>query len=217
MSTNFYNLLDLTKSYEPSNGEKCNEFGNNVLQPVAGGISDFNKGIATMSPYGSYSVALNEAVEYEYDAQLLFDHLKPLEEYFANKLKEKNQEEMRLYKSTKDKNFGSAIGFMQGLDGDVNDEEANVIKSLKHVEHESQFPPILSHDIEFESKHNFLNTLKTIYSNLPDEMINNIVANASGFISEFNINSYRKFINTIKEEVKNRNYTHKARETRQFK
>lgn len=218
MSTAFDNLLNLSKSFEPDEGEKCNEFGNNIYQPTNGGISDFNKGVATMSPYGNYNVALTEAVEYEYDAKLLFDHLKPLEEFFKQKLKEKNKEEINIHKSyPSDRNYSSGIGFMQGVDGDMNDEEKEVVKSMQHAERESQFPPILSNNIEFESKHAFLTTLKNIYSDLPPDVVNSIVNNASGFISEFNINSYRDFINTVKSEISKRNYTHLAREKPEFK
>lgn len=218
MSTAFDNLLNLSKSFEPDEGEKCNEFGNNIYQPIDGGISDFNKGVVTMSPYGNYNIALTEAVEYEYDAKLLFDHLKPLEEFFKQQLKEKNKEEINIHKSyPADKNYGSAIGFMQGIDGDMTDEEKESVKSLKYIDHESKFPPVLSSNIDFDSKYSFLSTLKNIYSDLPADVVNSIVANASGFISEFNINSYRDFINKVKSEIANRNYTHIAREKPEFK
>lgn len=219
MSTAFDNLLSLTQSFEPSNGEKCNQFGNNVLQPTDGGISDFNKGVVTMSPYGSnYNLALNEAVEYQYDTQLLFDHLKPIEELFTQKLKEQNKSEMERNKKLKpNTDYGSGIGFMQGIGGDISEDETEAIKMMKHAEHESKYPPMLSSNVQFDSKYDFLMSLKNIFVDLPDDQLNKIISNASGFISEFKIDNYRDFINTVKTEMKNRNYSNKERETREFR
>ena len=144
MSTAFDNLLSLTQSFEPSNGEKCNQLGNNVYQPTDGGISDFNKGVVTMSPYGSYNLTLTEAVEYRYDAQLLFDNLNPIEELFTQKLTEQNKLEMEHNKKLKSNvDYGSGIGFMQGVyREELSEDESNAIKLMQHAEHESQYPPM---------------------------------------------------------------------------
>ena len=217
MSTSFDNLINLANSIEPSYGEKCSSFGNNIYNPIDGGISDFNKGVVTMSPYGNYEIALTEAVEYEYDTQLLFDNLKPIEDFFKNKLKEQNRYELQLHKTQTSKpNYNSAIGFMRG-NGDVESDEKEVINDLQNVEHESKYPPVLSNDIQFESKHAFLNVLKHIFAAMPDDKLNTIINNASGFISEFSINSYRNFIDIVKSEISSRNYSNKVREPRSFR
>jgi hypothetical protein len=218
MSTTFDNLLSLTQSFEPSNGEKCNQFGNNVYQPIDGGIADFNKGVTTMSPYGTnYNLALNEAVEYQYDTQLLFDHLKPIEDLFTQKLKDLNKSELEHNKTLKrNTDYSSGIGFMQGVDGDVSEDEAEAIKMMKYTEHESKYPPMLSSNVHFDSKYNFLMELKNLFSDLPDEQVTKLISNASGFISEFKIDNYRDFINTIKTEIKNRNYSNTEREPKEF-
>lgn len=218
MSTSFDNLLSLTQSYEPSNGEKCNQFGNNIYQPMDGGVSDFNKGLATMSLYGDYTVTLTESIEYKYDTKLIFDHLKPIEELFTKKLKEQNKAEMernKKYKTNVD--YGSGIGFMRGAGGDVSDDEANAIKLMKYTEHESKYPPVLSSNVQFDSKFDFLTTLKNIFSYLPDDQLDKLISNISGFISEFKIDNYRDLINTIKSEIKDRNYSNTEREIREFR
>lgn len=218
MSSSFDKLLDLTKGFEPSSGSQCDSFGSNVFAPIDSGLNDFNKGVGFMSKFGDYSVPLTEAVDYVYDTQLLFENLKPLEDFFKSKLKELNTNEIAKNKNYKaGKNLGSSIGFMQGIDGDPTEDEQEVIKLMQYNENESKYPPPLSTDITFKTSQEFLNTLREVYKNMDSETLNAIIASASGFINAFDINSYRKYIETVKDEIENRNFSSTAREPRPFK
>lgn len=201
MSRTFDNLLNLTKSFEPSDGKQCNEFGSNIYQPVNGGLVDFNRGISIMSPYGDYNISINESIEYNYDPELLMEYIEPVEDYLKEKLKQLNTEEIQRNKSYKnDKDYGSAIGFMRGTDGEPDDDELEAIKMLNSASHESQYPPMLSNNIEFESKAEFLTILRKLYSNIPSDVSNELLQNASAIVSKYNIHSYKDYINKVKSD-----------------
>ena len=103
-----------------------------------------------------------------YGVTPLLEYIKPVEDYLKSKLKQLNSDEIQRNKSYKnDKDYGSAIGFMQGSDGEPDEDEQEAIKMLNSASHEAQYPPMLSNNIEFESKNEFLNVLNKLYSNLP--------------------------------------------------
>lgn len=213
MSRTFDSLLNLTKSFEPSDGKQCNEFGSNIYQPVNGGLSDFNKGVSIMSPYGDYNVSINESVEYNYDPELLLEYIKPVEDYLKSKLKQLNSDEIKRNKSYKnDKDYGSAIGFMQGSDGEPDEDEQEAIKMLNSASHEAQYPPMLSNNIEFESKHEFLNVLNKLYSNLPSDISSELIKNASAIVSKFSIHSYRDYISKVKSVTDDRKFAKESKD-----
>lgn len=217
MSSNFDKLLDLTKGFEPSSGAQCDSLGNNVFSPISAGLNDFNKGVGFMTKFGDYSIPINEAVEYVYDTKLLHDHIQPVEQYFKAKLKEMNTNEIARNKNYKgEKDLGSSIGFMQGMDGEPTQDEQEAIKLMAYNEHESKFPPPLSTDIPIKSSQEFIKLLSEIYKDLDSDTLNKILQSASGFINAFDINSFRNYIETIKEEIQNRNFSNIEREKREF-
>ena len=200
MSSNFDKLLDLTKGFEPSSGAQCDSLGNNVFSPISAGLNDFNKGVGFMTKFGDYSIPINEAVE-----------------YFKAKLKEMNTNEIARNKNYKgEKDLGSSIGFMQGMDGEPTQDEQEAIKLMAYNEHESKFPPPLSTDIPIKSSQEFIKLLSEIYKDLDSDTLNKILQSASGFINAFDINSFRNYIETIKEEIQNRNFSNIEREKREF-
>lgn len=197
--TNFENLKDLTQGIsENTQGELSTHLGNNVYSPLDDGLGMYNKAVTRFDTYRDNTVSMNEAVEYVYDIKPIYDRLDVIKNYLRAKLKQVNEKEKKAEETFKpDHRVDSALGFMRGGEGGDDSE----YRSIKAVMNDAKFPPPLSTDITFKDKGQFLNILKQLFKNEDSETLQHIISSASGFISTFDIDSVREFIDKIDSEI----------------
>lgn len=196
----FENLKDLSKNIEnDTQGELCTHLGNSVNSPIDDGLGMFNKAVTVFDTYRDNTVAINESVEYVYDIKPIYDRLDVIESYLSNKLKQVNEKEMQERESAPISDDKSEIAFLKHLSDETDGVED--FGALKAAINDSQRPPSLTTDIRFKDKNKFLSLLKMLFKNEDPKVLDKIISSASGFISTFDINSVREFINKVNEKV----------------